>query len=156
MSPVFKKLNLKDQRDALVLDAPRSFEPEIAGLEGVAVHRDVDALPEVTFSLAFVKTQEQLDAAIAAVTPKARGDAVVWFAYPKKSSKKYTCEFSRDSGWEALGAAGFEGVRQVAIDQDWSALRFRRAEYIKSMKRDPERALSAQGKKRAAAKPASG
>ena len=27
---------------------------------------------------------------------------------------------------------GFDTVRQVAIDEDWSALRFRRAEYIRS------------------------
>ena len=152
MAPIFKKLNLKDQPEVLVLSAPVSFEPEIASLDGVVVHRDAAALSEVAFVLAFVKTQEELDAAVAAVTPKAQGDAVVWFAYPKKSSKRYTCEFSRDSGWEALGAAGFEAVRQVAIDEDWSALRFRRAEYIKSMKRDPKHAMSAAGKRKAAAK----
>ena len=36
-----------------------------------------------------------------------------------------------DSGWPVLGAAGFEPVRMVAIDADWSALRFRRVEHIK-------------------------
>jgi hypothetical protein len=56
---------------------------------------------------------------------------MLWFAYPKKSSVNYTCDFSRDTGWEILGRHGFEGVRMVAIDQDWSALRFRRVEYIK-------------------------
>ncbi len=34
-----------------------------------------------------------------------------------------------------LGAAGFEPVRMVAIDEDWSALRFRRVEHIKKMTR---------------------
>jgi hypothetical protein len=29
---------------------------------------------------------------------------------------------------------GFDTVRQVAIDDDWSALRFRRVEYIKRPK----------------------
>jgi hypothetical protein len=43
---------------------------------------------------------------------------------------------------------GFEGVRQVAIDEDWSALRFRRAEYIRTMRRDPSRAMSAQGRRK--------
>jgi len=85
---------------------------------------------------------------ITAVTAKAKGDALVWFAYPKKSSKMYTCDFDRDTGWNALGAAGFEGVRQVAIDADWSALRFRRIEYIKTMQRDPKRTMSAGGKQR--------
>ena len=35
-----------------------------------------------------------------------------------------------------LGEAGFEGVRQVAIDEDGSAIRFRHVDYIKSMTRD--------------------
>jgi len=56
----------------------------------------------------------------------------------------------RDSGWNVLGAAGFEGVRMVAIDEDWSALRFRRAEFIKTMKRDSKYAMSKAGKKKAA------
>jgi hypothetical protein len=57
---------------------------------------------------------------------------VIWFAYPKASSKRYRCEFNRDTGWAAVRAVGFDTVRQVAIDGDWSALRFRRIEYIKT------------------------
>ena len=37
-----------------------------------------------------------------------------------------------DTGWNALKAAGFEIVCAIAIDEDWTALRFRRVEYIKS------------------------
>jgi hypothetical protein len=29
-----------------------------------------------------------------------------------------------------LGTLGWEGVRMVAIDEDWWSLRFRRAEYV--------------------------
>jgi hypothetical protein len=61
------------------------------------------------------------------------GDAILWMAYPKGTSKRYECEFNRDNGWDVLGRAGFEGVRQVAIDEDWSALRFRRVEFSKSL-----------------------
>jgi len=45
-----------------------------------------------------------------------------------------------------LGELGFEPVRLVAIDEDWSALRFRRTEFIKTLTRDETRALSAAGK----------
>jgi len=54
-----------------------------------------------------------------------------WFAYPKGTSKRFRCEFNRDSGWHVLRSAGFDSVRMVAIDEDWSALRFRRRELIK-------------------------
>jgi hypothetical protein len=157
MPTVFEKLNLKDQREIWVLDAPASFEPELAGLAGVTVHRDLQAIGDIGFSLAFVTNQRQLDAAAKAVAARASGDAVVWFAYPKKSSRKYKCDFNRDSGWEALGEAGFESVRMIAIDDDWSALRFRRTEFVKSMRRDPQRAMSSAGKARASTqRPATG
>jgi hypothetical protein len=56
---------------------------------------------------------------------------VLWIAYPKGTSKRYACQFNRDSGWDVIRDAGFESVRQVAIDEDWSALRFRRLAYVK-------------------------
>ena len=69
------------------------------------------------------------------LSAKAEGDALLWFAFPKGTSKKYQCDFNRDTGWSLLKTAGFDTVRAVAIDDDWSALRFRRVEYIKSGKR---------------------
>ena len=73
---------------------------------------------------------------------------MVWIAYPKSTSQRYACEFNRDTGWDAMGDAGFEPVRQVAIDADWSALRFRRATYIKNWTRTF--AYSQEGKRRIA------
>ncbi len=150
MSAVFKKLNLKDQTEIVVLDAPASFEAEIAALEGVAVRRSLDDMDRLQFSLAFVSRQEQIDALAGQIAARIEGDAVVWFAYPKGSSKRYTCDFNRDTGWDALGAAGFEPVRQVAIDEDWSALRFRRVEYIKKLTRSSLGAISEAGQQRIA------
>ena len=150
MSAVFKKLNLKDQAEIVVLDPPASFEPEIAALEGVAVRPSVDEVGQVQFSLAFVTRQEQIDALAGQIAAKIEGDAVVWFAYPKGSSKRYRCDFNRDTGWDSLGAAGFEPVRQVAIDEDWSALRFRRVAYIKKLTRSSLGAISEAGQQRIA------
>lgn len=87
------------------------------------------------FAIAFATTQAELDRASKALTARANGDAVLWIAYPKGTSKRYTCEFNRDSGWGVLRDAGFEGVRMVAIDEDWSALRFRRVEYVRKLTR---------------------
>lgn len=150
MSPLFQKLNWKEAPRLHVLSAPASFEPELAQLEGVAIERVVSPGTEVSFGLAFAVTQAELDTASAALAAAAPGDATLWIAYPKGSSKRYRCEFNRDSGWSILGAAGFEPVRQIAIDEDWSALRFRRVEFIKTMKRSPSMALSEQGKARSA------
>jgi hypothetical protein len=146
MSPIFTKLNLKSQIEIFVLNAPESFESEIAALSGVSVFRKAESMEEIPFSLTFVTKQEAVNEIAAIVAQKTQGDATIWFAYPKSSSKKYKCEFNRDDGWDVLGKLGFEAVRQVAIDEDWSALRFRRVEFIKTMSRDQKRAISEVGK----------
>lgn len=68
---------------------------------------------------------------MSSISPKIKGDGIVWFAYPKGTSKKYKVEINRNRGWQSVVDAGFEGVRAVAIDEDWSALRYRRIEFIK-------------------------
>ena len=149
MSTVFQKLDLEDHEEIVVVGAPVSFEPELEGLAGVTVVRDPREVRVITFALAFVTRCDQVGRLTAETATRARADAIVWFAYPKKTSKKYTRDLSRDRGWEPLGAAGYEGVRQVAIDEDWTALRFRRVELIRSLRQAPSRALTGRGKGRA-------
>jgi len=132
MPSLFDKLNLKDQTEIVVLDAPASFEAELAAFKGVDIVRDAGKVEKIHFGLAFAITKAELDRASQVFARKAEADAILWFAYPKGSSRRYQCEFNRDSGWDVIRAAGFDSVRMVAIDEDWSALRFRRTEFIKS------------------------
>src|SRR5271157_4628528 len=148
MAAVFAKLNLKDHKQIVVLNSPGSFESELAALKGVEIIRDLKKANEVMFSLAFVTTPEQINAVAPAIARKAGGDAIVWFAYPKGTSKKYKSLIARDTGWNILGLEGFEPVRMVAIDEDWSAKRFRRAGFIKNMTRPKEYLLTERGKAR--------
>jgi hypothetical protein len=147
---VFTKLNLKDQDTIVVLNGPASFDVELKTLKSVNVLRDVKDVNEIGFALAFAATQAAVDQAARAVVPKLQSDGIIWFAYPKATSKRYECDFNRDTGWAALGELGFEPVRQVAVDEDWSALRFRRVEHIKTMTRTF--AMTPEGKAKAAAK----
>ena len=130
MTPLFKKLNLGSHQVIHVLNAPESFAAELAALTGVTVQRTLSGSTQ--FALAFVVKQAELDAVSAKLVKAATGDAVLWMAYPKGTSKKYKCDFNRDSGWRVLREAGFDTVRMVAIDGDWSALRFRKVENIKT------------------------
>ena len=131
MSGLWAKLNLKDRREIVVLNAPGSFAAELKALGRVRVNRRISGVKELTFVLAFVVTKAELDKVAAMVVGKASGDALLWFAYPKGTSKRYQCEFNRDTGWGVIRGAGFESVRMVAIDADWSAVRFRRLNFIK-------------------------
>ena len=137
LTPLFKKLNLGQHTEIAVFDAPDSFESELHRLVGVKISRNPSNPEAIEFGLAFAITQSQLDRLSKILTDAAEGDAVLWFVYPKGTSKRYRCEFNRDTGWSVLRAAGFDSVRSVAIDDDWTGLRFRRSEYVKSAASNP-------------------
>ena len=150
LSALFAKLNLGAHRRIHVLNAPSSFEGELRALQDVEILRSVVASDRIAFALAFATAQAEVDAYSKKLAAAAKGDAIVWMAYPKGTSHRYKCDFNRNSGWKVLGSAGFEPVRMVAIDEDWTALRFRNVRFIKSMSREPSRALTTAGKKRTA------
>jgi hypothetical protein len=114
-----------------VLGAPESFQKVLAQLPVVTIHHYLESVAEAGFWLAFVTRKSEVDRLAPLIAKRARGDAIVWFAYPKGTSKKYTCDFNRDTGWTSLMKLGFDCVRSVAIDEDWTGLRFRRKEFIK-------------------------
>ena len=95
-----------------------------------------------------MQTEQEIQNFVQKIKGNHSADVILWLAYPKKSSKKYRSEINRDSGWITLGDAGFEGVRQIAIDEDWSALRFRNVKFIKSMKRQQKHSMIEEGKQR--------
>ena len=73
--------------------------------------------------IVFVTNEAELaDQAEPAVEAALRG-ALAWVAYPKAG--KLGTDLNRDTLRELLAARGIDTVRQVAIDEGWSALRFR-------------------------------
>lgn len=149
MSDLFKKLQLKGAGKILLLNAPDEFAPHLAELdESVNIEKRLNSDDHYSFALVFVKSCAEVEMHAAPVVNRMSGDGILWFAYPKKSSKRYKTDLSRDDGWQPLGALGYEGVRMVAIDEDWSALRIRHVSKIKSLTRNESMALSNEGKER--------
>jgi len=148
MHPVIKKLNYKNQEKVLVLNSPEEFQLVLNELKDLSSIDQFIRETEYEYILIFVNKVKEIEEFSALITQNIAEDAVFWVAYPKKSSKKYSSDINRDNGWQSLGDIGFEGVRQVAIDNDWSALRFREAQLIKSFIRDKNRALSKEGRER--------
>lgn len=146
MNSLLAKLNFKGHQRVLVIDAPEEAAALLASLKAEAeVSVDPKAKGPYDFAVVFLKACQDVPKAAAAA--KALDlDAPFWCVYPKKSSKKYASDLSRDGGWQPLGDLGFEPVRQVAIDEDWSALRFRKAEKIRTMTRSADFAMSVAGK----------
>ena len=144
MNPIFKKMNFKDQNSILVLFAPESFHSEMADMEAYCeVQTELKTDQQYDYILTFATSVKQLAETMASLKDKfAADDPQLWVAYPKKSSKKYKSDINRDTGWGPVGEQGFEPVKQIAIDTDWSALRFRQVRFIKTLKRNPKMIIS--------------
>ena len=99
------------------------------------------------YIIVFVKTAGDVARKSSAAVSRLREDGLAWFCYPKKSSGRFV-DLSRDQGWEGLMKLGFRGVRQISIDDTWSALRFRSPDRVKrktAPEPAPARAGSAAG-----------
>lgn len=123
-SALTKKLQIKPSHSILLLvDAPDGYA---ASLDPLPEGASVATAARGTFDVVhlFVRQARDLEEkgpeAIAAV--KAGG--VLWISYPKKSSGVET-DITRDVGWSVIQEAGWGPVTQVAIDDTWSALRFK-------------------------------
>ncbi|MFL5732839.1 MAG: class I SAM-dependent methyltransferase [Chloroflexia bacterium] len=131
-----KKLGIKPGHKLLIMSAPEGY---ISRLDPLPEGADVfDRLPpgeEGTFDFVHVFAQNRADVerhapeALQALKP----GGLLWFSYPKGSSKVKT-DISRDKGWESITGAGMEIIAQVSIDDTWSAGRFRPSADVKSRK----------------------
>ena len=135
MEYLLKKLNYKEQERICIVNGNNGFADRIQKLKpGIRVDEKIDPKYLYEFCLIFVKDESDLKDTVPQSIHNLTEDGVLWFAYPKKSSKKYNSDISRDKGWDLVNSHGFQPVRQVSIDEDWSALRFRNVRFIKRTK----------------------
>jgi len=132
MEYLLKKLNYKEQERICILNGNNGIIDKIQKLKPwIRVDEEIDPKYLYEFCLIFVKDETDLKDTVPQSIHNLTEDGVLWFAYPKKSSKKYNSDISRDKGWDLVNSHGFQPVRQVSIDEDWSALRFRNVRFIK-------------------------
>ena len=130
-----KRLGLKAGFRALILDAPDGFIASLDPLpDGVSISVSREADTAYDMVNVFVSSKADVDQHAALALNAVRKGGLLWFTYPKKSSKIKT-DVSRDAGWDALTGAGWEGIAVISVDDTWSAMRFRPHEDIKSRNR---------------------
>jgi hypothetical protein len=133
MKNLLDKLNYKGQERIAVLNAEESFTISLSKeLKDVIIDNEIDPRYPYDFIIVFVKNVSEVKFFTPVALHNLMADGVLWFCYPKKTSKKFSSDIDRDHGWKALNDSGLHGIRMVAIDDDWSAMRFRNAKYIKS------------------------
>jgi hypothetical protein len=132
INPVSKKLGLKPGMRVLVVAAPSGYLKSLAPLpEGVVISEAMGGTHE--FVQFFVTKRSSIEKSAKKLLKSAAPGALVWIAYPKKTSGVES-DLSRDVVWAAMEGTGWRPVSQIAIDQVWSALRFRPTEDVKSHK----------------------
>ncbi len=132
---VFKKLQLKDHKTMLCISPPQQFIELLLSLpEGVSVYTKTN-IKQVGFIIGFVKSENDLKVLMQKIEKYLQLDTLLWICYPKKTSKNFTSTINRDNGWLLMGDYGLEAVSAVAIDEDWSGLRFKQATQIKTLNR---------------------
>jgi hypothetical protein len=72
----------------------------------------------------FVKNSTELAAGLKVVVPVLQPDTILWIIYPKKSSDIET-DLEMMSSWDEPAKYGLNGVAAVAVNETWTALRFR-------------------------------
>lgn len=98
--------------DGLELDVPLAGAPG-----GAATGAPAPAI------LVFVRTSAEAEEHVGPVVTAALADGLAWVAYSKAG--KLATDLDRDSLAACMTARCVRPVRQVAIDDTWSALRFR-------------------------------
>ncbi len=133
MKNLFSKLNFKGQERIAIINAEESFTlSRQHELKDVRIDKEIDQRYPYEFMIIFVRKIAEVKKLTPMVLHNLKADGILWFCYPKMSSKKYSSDINRDHGWDALNESGFYGIRIVAVDDDWSALRFRNRKFIKS------------------------
>jgi len=140
---LLKRLGIKDQERILILSAPKTYLNLLSDFPG-QVDESISGMYEYIQGFA-----ENLENALilreqirSAIVPH----GVIWLAYPKGSSKKYKSDINRTKLWDFFGDFEYEPVSQVAIDEDWSSIRFKHVDDIKKMSR--KNAATEKGKAR--------
>ncbi len=132
MDPILKKLGFKDQNPMLVLNAPEGF---LKICENIGCTPETVPKGEYEFIVVFSEMQAQMQPLVADAARHFRRTGHFWACYPKGTSKNFKSDLNRNSMAEVMAKFELEPVSQVSIDDDWSAMRFRHADLIRTMAR---------------------
>ncbi len=117
-----QKLQIKSGK-LIVINAPKGYAEQLTQeLDDLAVSTRAAGQAEAV--LLFVNSLAEAET----LTPKAgtlvKPEGMLWIAYAKGTSKVKT-DVNRDRLWAAVQPIGWQPVRQIALDEVWSAMRFK-------------------------------
>ena len=124
-NPIARKLGMNPDMRALIIAPPPGYLKLLAPLpDGLTVSSRADGT--YPFVQVFATRLSEISRVAQRLSKHAAPSALVWISYPKKTSRTGG-DLSRDLIREAMRGTGWRAVSIVALDEVWSALRFRPA-----------------------------
>lgn len=117
----------------VVLNAPPEFQPVMDKWRADGLPVSQRRTPGSMFVLVFVRNCAEIERLAGSVITSVGKGGVLWFAYPRQECPRYDTDIERTSSFNILGRMGYESIRQVAMDDDWAAMRFQHIDAIRSM-----------------------
>lgn len=123
MNVIAKKLQIKPATRWLFYNAPDNY---LAILEPLPEGTKASFNPDGDFDgvQLFVLNSSDLASSLKTIMPILRPDTVFWISYPKKSSG-IKSDLEMMSSWDEVSKYGYRGVAAAAVNDTWTALRFR-------------------------------
>jgi hypothetical protein len=129
MSPLAKKLLMKPGQQWLIVNPPEDYLAALEPLpDGVQLSFTVKG--SVNGMQVFVKNSAELTEVLKQLKPALTEETTLWVIYPKKSLGIET-DLQMMSGWEVAKPYGLRPVASAAINNVWTALRFRPEHLVK-------------------------
>ncbi|UYO00398.1 MAG: hypothetical protein KIT02_04040 [Devosia sp.] len=122
------KLQIKPGSRVWLVNAPSGIAGQLSASAGLEIVDDPEAPDAI---LCFFTGASEVKDLVPRLLSNLPADGLLWVAYRKGPAAK-AAGLNRDAGWEPLEAAGWRPVRQIAVDDEWSALRFRPREMVKA------------------------
>ena len=116
--PLWQKLFIKGGT-VLLVNAPAGYDKLLAGSPAKVVAKASGTADTV---LVFATDEAQVKSTLPAAAKSMGPASNLWVAYRKGDKQLH-----RDTLWKLGETFGFEGVSLVAVDDVWSAMRFKRA-----------------------------
>jgi len=132
---LLKKLQIKPGCTVLLLNPPAGYRERLLPLpEGATLLTDDPPQAGADIVQLFVHQQTDVETLARRGMAALKPGGILWLTYPKRSKTLQT-DINRDTVWDSVTAAGWLPVTQIAVDETWSALRFRPIGEIKTLTR---------------------
>ena len=133
LSPLAKKLRLAPNHHVAVLNAPPGYLAQLSPAPSdLVVELKASQLYDVV--QLFVNNADELRALGPAAIRAVKPDGLLWIAYPKGGKTRSATDLPATPWWtkrdvlgEITAETGYKPIAFVKIDDNWTALRFKRA-----------------------------